>query len=62
MSFMNDNRPSNLFLLTSPLRPKVAALGDCLVQRFANFFGQATLFNSVNIYGTRTFCGLSFIK
>jgi len=44
MSFMNDSLPSNLFLLTSPLRPKVAALGDYLVQRFANIFGSSNTF------------------
>jgi len=33
-----------------------------LDEHFPNFFGNGTLFNLVNIYGTYMFCGPSFIK
>ena len=33
-----------------------------LDEHFPDFFGNGTLFILVNIYGTHTFCGPSFIK
>jgi hypothetical protein len=41
---------------------RLKQLLDDLKAAFRKFFGHETLYNLVNIYGTRMFCGSSFIN